>query len=625
MALLDAYQEDFNIQATDLSQRPGQAPRQAPRFSLWGAIKTAPVSLGVGVIGENIASTADVLGAFGQVLATTEGSAGGMFSTQSDEERRQSKDATRKLLEQGPDYMSPAGRVVRDAGRSMLPDPLTTHAAEVAVSELFRVGGKAVGSWALTGNPLAAAMISGAEEGFTQSDRLAMEGVDVGTRTAVGGVTAAVQAATFALPVAGKTVGQTVGLALGGGPVAYIGQQAAVREILQRADYSKLADQYDPFDPVVLTLSTLLPLGFGALAMRSARVRGAAAADAARAGEAPPSARTQVAEAVQGMGRVSDDVVDAARVLQIREAVDNWNLGRAGDIEAANAHLNAMARAADQLSLGTRASVTDLLPVEVLRSTRVMDDMIARMESQRIELLADAAGRADPGAVREMRLELDSLRAQVPDTSLPAVNVLARDLQKAEGISFKKAKAQAQRQLNDLRDEYSARIARIEGALDQNAAAQQSFDALNVLDRQLNVIRADRAAIDAPPTARNPIAEAAGMVAEQGGAGRAARVPEQATAPAARADAAPSRAEPAAPGRQEPTAGAMQAENEIAGLEARAADIEALAPDMPIRLEGMDAPEPLSQLMARLRQEMADELQDVPLLQVAAECAIRTQ
>ncbi|MEN2431099.1 hypothetical protein [Comamonas sp. F1-6] len=625
MALLDAYQEDFNIQATDLSQRPGQAPRQAPRFSLWGAIKTAPVSLGVGVIGENIASTADVLGAFGQVLATTEGSAGGMFSTQSDDERRQSQDATRKLLEQGPDYMSPAGRVVRDAGRSMLPDPLTTHAAEVAVSELFRVGGKAVGAMLVTGNPVAGAVISGAEEGFTQSDRLAMEGVDVGTRTAVGGVTAAVQAATFALPVAGKTVGQTVGLALGGGPVAYIGQQAAVREILQRADYSKLADQYDPFDPVGLTLSTLLPLGFGAMAMRSARVRGAAVAEAARAGEAPPSARTQVAEAVQGMGRVSDDVVDAARVLQIREAVDSWNLGRAGDIEAANAHLNAMARAADQLSLGARASVTDLLPVEVLRSTRVMDDMIARMESQRIELLADAAGRADPGAVREMRLELDSLRAQVPDTSLPAVNVLARDLQKAEGISFKKAKAQAQRQLNDLRDEYSARIARIEGALDQNAAAQQSFDALNVLDRQLNVIRADRASIDAPPTARNPIAEAAGMVAEQGGAGRAARAPEQAAAPAARAEAAPARAEPAEPGRQEPAAGGMQAENEVAGLEARAADIEALAPDMPIRLEGMDAPEPLSQLMARLRQEMADELQDVPLLQVAAECAIRTQ
>ena len=625
MALLDAYLEDFNIQATDLSQRPGQVPRQAPRFSLWGAIKTAPVSLGVGVIGENIASTADVLGAFGQVLATTEGSAGGMFSTQSDDERRQSQDATRKLLEQGPDYMSPAGRVVRDAGRSMLPDPLTTHAAEVAVSELFRVGGKAVGAMLVTGNPLAGAVISGAEEGFTQSDRLAMEGVDVGTRTAVGGVTAAVQAATFALPVAGKTVGQTVGLALGGGPVAYIGQQAAVREILQRADYSKLADQYDPFDPVGLTLSTLLPLGFGAMAMRSARVRGASAAEAARAGEAPPSARTQVAEAVQGMGRVSDDVVDAARVLQIREAVDSWNLGRAGDIEAANAHLNAMARAADQLSLGTRASVTDLLPVEVLRSTRVMDDMIARMESQRIELLADAAGRADPGAVREMRLELDSLRAQVPDTSLPAVNVLARDLQKAEGISFKKAKAQAQRQLNDLRDEYSARIARIEGALDQNAAAQQSFDALNVLDRELNVIRADRASIDAPPTARNPIAEAAGMVAEQGGAGRAVRAPEQEAAPAARAEAAPARTEPAAPGRQEPPAGGMQSESEIAGLEARAADIEALLPDMPIRLEGMDAPEPLSQLMARLRQEMADELQDVPLLQVAAECAIRTQ
>lgn len=630
MGLLDAYQSDFDIQALDRVQRPIEPPKQQPRFSLWSTIGAAPAGAAAGAV-DVAGSGADILGAFGQVLATTEGSAGGMFATQSDEERRQSEAARRKLLEQGPDYMSPAGRVIRDAGQSIMPDPVTSHAAEMAVAELFRVGGKAVGAFALTGNPLAAAALSGAEEGFTQSDRLAVQGVDLGTRSAVGAVTAAMQAATFAMPVAGKTVSQTVGLALAGGPAAYVAQQAAVREILQRADYAQLADQYDPFDPVGLTLSTLLPLGFGAMAMRGARSRAGARGEptpAGRGAEVPPSERTPVAEAVQGMGRVSDDVVDAARVLHIREVVDSWNLGRPGDIEAANAHLNAMARAADQLGMGTRASVTDLLPVDVLRSTRAMDDMITRMEAQRVDLLADAAGRAEPGAVREMRQELETLRAQVPDTSNAAVNVLARDLQSAEGISFKKAKAQAQRQLDDLRQEYAARISRLEGALDQNAAAQQAFDTLNVLDRQLEGVRMDRAAFDAPPTARNPIAEAAGQVvdqaAEQRPAGRATRA--EAETPAA--GAAPTRAEGAGAGRQEPAAAAGEAgqgADEFAGLDARAADVEAVAPDMLVQLDGMDKPEPLGQLMNRLRQEMEMDLQDVPLLQVAAECAIRTQ
>lgn len=625
MALLDGYQSDFDIQAIDRLQRPLEPTRQQPRFSLWGTIGAAPAGVAAGAT-DVAGSTADILGAFGQVLATTEGSAGGMFATQSDEERRQSDAARRKLLEQGPDYMSPAGRVFRDAGQSVMPDPVTSHAAEVAVSELFRIGGKAIGSAVLLG-PAGGALASGLEEGFTQSDRLAMQGVDLGTRSAAGAVTAAVQAATFAMPVAGKTAAQTVGLALAGGPVAYVAQQAATREILQRADYTQLADQYDPFDPVGLALSTLLPLGFGAMAMRGARSRGRAGGEPARA-EVPPSERTPVAEAVQGMGRVSEDVVDAARVLHIRDVVDSWNLGRPGDIAAANAHLNALARAADQLGMGTRASVTDLLPVEVLRSTRAMDDMITRMETQRVDLLAEADGRAEPGAVREMRQELEILRAQLPDTSQPAVNVLARDLQSAQGISFKKAKAQAQRQLDDLHQEYTTRISRLEGALDQNAAAQQSFDALNVLDRQLEAVRTDRAAIDAPPTARNPIAEAAGQVvdqaAEQRPAGRATRA--EAETPAA--GAAPTRAEGAGAGRQEPAAAAGetgQGADEFAGLDARAADVEAVAPDMLVQLDGMDKPEPLSQLMGRLRQEMEMDLQDVPLLQVAAECAIRTR
>ncbi|MFX6949717.1 hypothetical protein ABTH81_21820, partial [Acinetobacter baumannii] len=48
-------------------------------------------------------------------------------------------------------------------------------------------------------------------------------------------------------------------------------QQAATRSILQNAGYDKIAEQYDPFDPVGLAVATLIPAGFGAYASRGLR------------------------------------------------------------------------------------------------------------------------------------------------------------------------------------------------------------------------------------------------------------------------------------------------------------------------------------------------------------------
>lgn len=373
MALLDTY-SDEQISAAMAAPRVAPKP-PAPRFSLWGMTAAAPKGLAAGVA-EAIGSTADILGAFGQIMGATDGRTGGMFSTMTPKERTDFERANEKLETEDINYRSEGGRSFRNVAKDYMPDPLTAHGAEVVVGDLFRLGGKAVAA-GMTLGPLAGAAVAGAEEGFTASDKLAEQGVDLATRTKVGAVTAAVTAGGFALPVAGKTATQTVGLALAGGPLSFMGQQAATRSILEAADYSKLADQYDPFDPVGLALSTILPLGFGAMAMRGARAR-AKAADAEKAID------------ITERDTASPEAVDAARVSLLNEGV-----GRANPLpeDATGAHAGAYAKAIDQQADGQRVDVAEGLPPLV--SSKASEVMAARLEPIRAEIEAILARQVD--------------------------------------------------------------------------------------------------------------------------------------------------------------------------------------------------------------------------------------
>ena len=44
---------------------------------------------------------------------------------------------------------------------------------------------------------------------------------------------------------------------------------------------------------------------------------------------------------------------------------------------------------------------------------------------------------------------------------------------------------------------------------------------------------------------------------------------------------------------------------------------------MMVQLEGMDAPAPLSEVMAKVRQEVTDDLAEAPLIREAANCFLR--
>ncbi|QDX22124.1 lytic transglycosylase domain-containing protein [Pandoraea pnomenusa] len=122
---------------------------------------------------------------------------------------------------------------------------------------------------AVLGGPLAGAAVGAASLGMGRAEELKREGVDVGTRSAVGAVSGAFAAAGAVLPVAGGTLAQTAALIGVGGPGMAIGQGYAERAILRNADYKSLADQIDPLDPVNIAAATVMAgvMGAGAHAV----------------------------------------------------------------------------------------------------------------------------------------------------------------------------------------------------------------------------------------------------------------------------------------------------------------------------------------------------------------------
>jgi hypothetical protein len=62
---------------------------------------------------------------------------------------------------------------------------------------------------------------------------------------------------------------------------------------------------------------------------------------------------------------------------------------------------------------------------------------------------------------------------------------------------------------------------------------------------------------------------------------------------------------------------------EQSAVDAAAAQVEAMNPDMLVQLDGMDGPMRVSDLMKRIREEAATDAEEAQLIQAAAECALR--
>lgn len=261
----------------DMVRRPRpDIPPQEGNFSLLGALRGVPRGIG-GAVANTLAFGSEITGAFGETAgAVGFGNRAGMFTLPTEQEKQQQEQARRKLLDQGPGFSNEAGDVFRQRAKDIMPNPQTTHASEQVIAGITQFAAQAIWYAATTGP--AAPFLLGGDVGMAEADKLKQEGVDLATRTKAGFVAGAAAGVSIAVPVAVPgSVLKTTAAVVAGGPGSFVAQNAAEKAILQHAGYDKIASTYDPFDPVGLALSTVVPAGFGAWAVRGAKVKPAAA------------------------------------------------------------------------------------------------------------------------------------------------------------------------------------------------------------------------------------------------------------------------------------------------------------------------------------------------------------
>lgn len=144
----------------------------------------------------------------------------------------------------------------------LTPDPRVTGTASQLVFSFGKTAGKAIG-YSLVGGNAGGAVMFGLDEGTNETMRLEDKGVDTATAVKAGAVHGVAAGVSAALPVAGKTKLQTSGIVATGGPASYVAEQSAIREILRAAQYDRIAEDYKPFDPMGLIVSTAAPAAFG--------------------------------------------------------------------------------------------------------------------------------------------------------------------------------------------------------------------------------------------------------------------------------------------------------------------------------------------------------------------------
>lgn len=754
MAIDDLFQAGTDKVLDDRVARPLAEP-VAPRSfgaNLWGVSSAAPKGIGAGA-NESAGFFSDILGAYGKINAShMAGTDPSLMFDQKEAKRVFDAGAdARAQVKSGEAFSTEAGTNFRATARDFSPDPATAGTAENLIFGLSRFVTKAVG-YTVAGGPVPGAIMTGADEGMTEADRLKAQGVDIQTRTNVGMVAGAVAGVSVVLPIAGTTVAKTAGLVAVGGPGGFIAQQAASKAILENADYSRLADQYDPLDPVGLAVSTLVPAAFGARAMRSRRAQPAAPANPAAARELdrmggnerlalryddprldayavtaaqregiPPEmllaiknagersgstavspkgakgvmqfmdetwtafgkgdprdpaasidagARYMKSLLVQYDGNVQAalahyngggkagkavaagepapfketrdylgrtekymaertgmeagraaagdaDMVAAARVQLVRDTIESWNVRDPADARGAEEHLTAVLRAADQIAAGERVDVGGSIPLDALSQARLFDNMTARLEQSRAELLPEASNQVDPGVVAPLRAEIAALEQSRPAIEDPAaLQPLAKEIQARDGISYKSALSAAKKEIVAQLRDVDGQIGRLRQQLDAHRAASEAHQQLSRLDNQIAQVRVDRAAV-AVPTPRAGSLAVKQAVADMGA--------PKAAIPATVPKAAAPKASPAAPETAPSAPAAKPGANPMAAsLEAQSAEIAKLSPDMMVQLEGMDAPMRLADALEAVKAEAARDIKDAPLLQVAAECFLRS-
>lgn len=673
------YQDRINANLDDQVKRPSTAP--PPAAGLWTNFSSGFGGLPAGFL-DAAASTAELVHGNAQVLTATGTMTGqGMFALPTEQENADAEKARNQIALHGVDFKSATADALRVKSAQFMPDAQTTGQAGQILGGLTNFGGQAVAAG--FGGP-AGLIDLGVNRAMTKNDELEKQGVDFNTRAAVSAISGGTDAASMLLPLSGATRWIRAGKGAAGGVASSVASTEAQKLILEHQGYSSIASTMDPFDPVSLALSALVPAGFGAafghavpgkvakphepgpadFALTPAEQANSDAMEAGSIDSDIASLHAEIAKqsdagaravlqaeldrltkqkqsGVVAAGLAKDpNNVAAARTLQVADAMDSTRLTPDDDLAGYTTHAQALESAADSIARGQPVEVSGIFGdrvTDAMRESRLIDDHIDDLETQRGQLLGDAGNFLEPGAVRDLRQQLSELQSQAPSTDAAAVKARAGELQ-GKNVSYKQALAAAQREADAAIADHQAQVQRLVDQLDAHARAAQAQEALSGVDHQLAAARARGAELEGPRSSPRRLAL---TMADAFGQLRAAREP--ASVPAATKPdhasfrAAKAEAEAAASGESggtevaqpatKPAIGEPKASTSETGpapthLAAAAAEMARLSPDMLVHLDGLEAPMRVGDLLEHLANEAKAEKRDAGLLQVAAQCAL---
>jgi hypothetical protein len=236
-------------------------------------------------------------------------------------------------------------------------DQLTPGANEVGSA------GKVVGGLAEIVAPLAAGNISGSavaagtmlagSQGVGIYEDLLKQGVDKQTAAAVAGITGGTLAAGFAIPFIGQTLPRSLLLGVGSNLALGVGDRGASGAVLENRGYSQLAEGFQAFEPVGVTLDILMGGVFSGVAhygFRNAQAREYGF----------KNARDMYGKYTSRGGVLPQELDDAARTIN---NAWHWQEASAPGIPAnpaaAVGHQKAMSTALAQMMRGERVNVGD--------------------------------------------------------------------------------------------------------------------------------------------------------------------------------------------------------------------------------------------------------------------------
>jgi soluble lytic murein transglycosylase-like protein len=664
------FQEGTDAALDDQVTRPKPAAPPPNSFSTMGLLAAPFRGIGAGV-SKSIAFGAEIAGAFGQVAGAYD-----IGPNATPEQQKQADAARQKVLTQGIDYSNEAGDTFRQRAADILPDPKTAHASAQVVAGLADFATRAVG-YSVTLGPLAP-FVFGGDAATEESDRLKQQGVDLPTRTKAGAVAGVLNAAAVAVPMTGATAltRAAKGVAVGEGTI--VGQSAAERAILRSTGYDKIADSFDPLDPVALAVGVvpgalgarfghaaakpgapaprgLLDMGLGERqALRYDDVRlDFYAVEAAKREGIPPEVLLAVKNAGEKSGSTATSPKGAQGVMQFMpgtfkefgrgDPTDPLNSIDAGakflrklhdtygDWDAAIAHYNGGGRqAAAVRSGGTPVPETAAYLARVRAYMgKTGEEHIAAAVQTEPDLVPAARVMQTAQALDGLRLTPDDDLAG-RDAHLSAVETASDQLGSGQPVEVADRIAGAMDQpMHDAPEMQAARavLDRVDsGGIPLNPAKlrdtaeglglEVSRDARPEETVQRIRDAVQRADDAAQSAARIPAMAAA---AEQLRAARQPAEPQATQAP--RAAVPPPTEDGAKPASAPQAASAGAGEAQAPATVARAAaEAATLNPDMLVHLEGMDAPMRVGDLLAKVQEEAAQDVRDGKLLEVAAAC-----